>query len=284
MRPEKINKLPIEKTRKVVYLLIFLICMVAIGIALYYQYYKDEKLGVIFGITDEQSEREEELSELKANFNSIFDNTLSEKQNVKYSKIDEEKDVIYDQYTNTEQNDNYTLDVNLPLININSNITDQYNKEIKSVFQKKAESIIAKNSSIHTIYTVKYKAYVINNILSLVIRSELKEGANSQRVIIQTYNYNLTTDKEVKLSELLDIKNISKFEANKQIKTEIEKKKEQNEQLKELGYNMYIREYNSEIHDIENTTEFFIDEEGNLYLVYAYGNNDYTSEIDIVIF
>ena len=65
MRPEKINKLPIEKTRKVVYLLIFLICMVAIGIALYYQYYKDEKLGVIFGITDEQSEREEELSELK---------------------------------------------------------------------------------------------------------------------------------------------------------------------------------------------------------------------------
>lgn len=284
MRPEKINKLPIEKTRKMVYILIFIICIVAIGIALYYQYFEDEKIGIIFGISDQNAEREERLSELKANFNSTFDNTLTDKQKLNYSKIDDEKEVIYDQYTNNEQNENYTLDVNLPLININSNVTDQYNKEIKSVFQKKAESIISKNSSVHTIYTVKYKAYIINNILSLVIRSELKEGSNSQRLIIQTYNYNLTTNKEVKLSELLDEKNISKPEANKQIKIEIEKKKEQNEQLKELGYNMYVREYSSEIHDIENTTEFFIDEEENLYLIYAYGNEDYTSEIDIVIF
>lgn len=284
MRPEKINKLPIEKTRKIVYLLIILICVVAIGVALYYQYYEDEKIGVIFGISDEDAEKEEEQSELKANFNSIFDNTLTDKQNLNYSKIDNEKEVIYDQYINDEQNDNYTLDVNLPSININSNVTDQYNKEIMSVFQKKAENIIAKNSSIHTIYTVKYKAYIINDILSLIIRSELKEGSNSQRVIIQTYNYNITTDKEVKLNELLDSRKISESEANKKIKTEIEKKKEQNEQLKELGYNMYVREYNSEIHDIENTTEFFIDEEGNLYLIYAYGNSDFTSEIDIVIF
>ena len=180
------------------------------------------------------------------------------------TKIDEELVVLCEQLK--------TFDI--------QKLGQDFTKEEKEKLKELGEEIkkLENNNEI----LIKHSLGVINNILSLVIRSELKEGANSQRVIIQTYNYNLTTDKEVKLSELLDIKNISKFEANKQIKTEIEKKKEQNEQLKELGYNMYIREYNSEIHDIENTTEFFIDEEGNLYLVYAYGNNAFTSEMDVI--
>ena len=47
---------------------------------------------------------------------------------------------------------------------------------------------------------------------------------------------------------------------------------------------MYTREYTEEIYSIDKTTEFFIDSERNLYLVYPYGNKDYTSELDLVIF
>ena len=33
---------------------------------------------------------------------------------------------------------------------------------------------------------------------------------------------------------------------------------------------------------IENITNFFLNEEGKLYIVFAYGNQNFTSEFDIV--
>ena len=39
---------------------------------------------------------------------------------------------------------------------------------------------------------------ISNNILSLVVRSTLKEGSNNpQRDIVQTYNYDLTNQKKI---------------------------------------------------------------------------------------
>ena len=35
---------------------------------------------------------------------------------------------------------------------------------------------------------------------------------------------------------------------------------------------------------VENAKEFFIGENGYLYVVYAYGNESFTSETDVVIF
>lgn len=284
MKPEKINKIPIDKTRKIIFMMIILLCLIAIGIALYYQYYKEEKLGIIFGINTEEETKEEQYSELKSNFNSIFDNKLINNTKYEYKKIDESKNIVYCGYSNSEQNENHTLNVNIPYINLNNNITYKYNTEINNIFKSKAEDIIAKNLNNNEIFSVSYKAYVVEDILSLIIKAELKEGKNSQRVLIQTYNYNINEDKEVTLKNFLDLKGITENEANKKIKQEIEEKKKQNEQLIELGYNMYIREYDEKIYGIENTTEFFMDEEKNVYLIYPYGNKDYTSEIDLVIF
>ncbi len=36
----------------------------------------------------------------------------------------------------------------------------------------------------------------------------MKEGNNPQRVIVQTYNYNLSTNEEVTFNQLLEIKGI----------------------------------------------------------------------------
>ena len=45
-----------------------------------------------------------------------------------------------------------------------------------------------------------------------------------------------------------------------------------------------IRDENNEIYKIDNTPNFFLGKDNYLYLVYAYGNNNYTSETDLVIF
>ena len=47
---------------------------------------------------------------------------------------------------------------------------------------------------------------------------------------------------------------------------------------------MYKRDYTSDIYKLENTKQYFLGINGILYLIYAYGNNDYTSEFDMVIF
>lgn len=284
MKPEKINKIPIDKTRKLIFLMIIILCLIAIGIALYYQYYREEKLGIIFGINTKEELKEEEYNGLKANFNSIFDNKLVNNSNGNYEKINENEDYVYCGYSNTDKNDNYTLNVNLPYINLNNNITYKYTTDINNIFKTKTEDIIAKNLSNNEIFSVSYKAYIVQDILSLVVKAELKEGKNSQRVLIQTYNYNIKENREETLNDFLNLKGVTENEANKKIKQEIEEKKKQNEQLSELGYNMYVREYDEKIYGINNTTEFFMDEKGNLYLVYPYGNKDYTSEVDLVIF
>ena len=35
---------------------------------------------------------------------------------------------------------------------------------------------------------------------------------------------------------------------------------------------------------IENATEYFLGKNGYLYVIYAYGNDDFTSELDVIIF
>ena len=118
----------------------------------------------------------------------------------------------------------------------------------------------------------------------MIVLSELKEGNNSQRIIIQTYNYNLKENKLVTIDEILEQKQIDPSYANDKIKDEIDKSQEQNIKLSDLGYNTNIRDSNEDMYKIENVNEFFIGDNGKLYIVYAYGNSEYTSEMDIVIF
>ena len=148
--------------------------------------------------------------------------------------------------------------------------------------KKKAKSTLnSKNANV--IYTVNYSAYITNNILSLVIRSTLKEGNNAQRDIIQTYNYDLSNQKELTIDEILERKNITKQEVNSIIREEIKEVQQNVEELSQLGYNVYPRDYTSDIYSINNVTEYFIGEDDALYIIFAYGNQNMTSEMDIVI-
>ena len=266
----------------IVYIALAILWIIAIGIAVYMQFFKDEKIGVVLGITKKE---DKEYNVLKENFTNIFTNNLT-KENMytgEIKKIRENEDIVFSAYNVQEQKDNYTINIQLPFFNINSDTAKEINKELTKSFKEKSEQIMKSNTEEKKIYTIKYKAYVNNEILSMVILSELKEGNNNQRIIFKSYNYNLATNKQVDINELIQLKNIDKTNANKKIKEEIEKSQEQNTKLAELGYNTITRDATSDTYKIENAKEFFLGDKGYLYIIYPYGNKEYTSEMDIVI-
>ena len=226
MRPV-VEKKKLE-IRHIIYIIIIVICIIAIGIAVYMQYFKDEKLGVIFGITSE--EEDEEVNKLKEDFLGIFTNDLSsnEKYEGNINKIKEDLDIVTTTYNIEKQEKNYSMDLKIPGFNINSDEAKAINIKIRDVYKNKAKNVELSKSEDKIIYNVRYKAYENNNILSLVIISELKEGDKNQRIVMQTFNYDLQNNKTVDIESLLLKNNIDKKIANSKIKEEIDKSQEQN--------------------------------------------------------
>ena len=267
---------------KIFYILILVVCIIAVMVTVVIQVSGGEQT-ISSGKLPELTESE--IDKHKNDFYNIFQNKVNylENNSYKISKVEANEEIIYVGYHNNESKINdFELDVNIPYININNNIIEKFNTQIKEIFEKKAKSILNSQNN-NVIYTVNYSAYVSNNILSLIVRSTLKEGSNPQRDIIQTYNYNLTTQKEYTIDEMLEIKGITKKEANQKIKGEIKKAQEKSEELQNLGYSTYARDYTSDMYSINNVTEYFIGKDNALYIIYAYGNENNTNEMDVVV-
>ena len=267
---------------KIFYILILVVCIIAVMVTVVIQVSGGEQT-ISSGKLPELTESE--IDKHKNDFYNIFQNKVNylENNSYKISKVEANEEIIYVGYHNNESKINdFELDVNIPYININNNIIEKFNTQIKEIFEKKAKSILNSQNN-NVIYTVNYSAYVSNNILSLIVRSTLKEGSNPQRDIIQTYNYNLTTQKEYTIDEMLEIKGITKKEANQKIKGEIKKAQEKSEELQKLGYSTYARDYTSDMYSINNVTEYFIGKDNALYIIYAYGNENNTNEMDVVV-
>ena len=274
-----------EKRRKALYLVIIVICLLAILTSAYVLVFKNHEN---VKPTEHIPVSEEEYLKKEEEFEKIFTNeTINQtKSNILITnKIKKQDGIIGTAYENNEkETGKYSLNVKIPYININNNIVKEYNNQIEQTFKQKALDIISNTESKDVVYTVDYIAYVNEkNILSIVIRSILKEGNNAQRTIIQTYNYDFQNNKEILLEKMLDLKALEKQYVESKITTKIKQEQDKVEELKKLGYNIYERDYTSNIYKIKNTTEFFIGQDGYLYLVYAYGNNHYTSELDLVI-
>ena len=132
------------------------------------------------------------------------------------------------------------------------------------------------------IYTVEYAATVENDILSLIIKSNLKEGANPQRLIVLTFNYDLKNNKEVTLEEIIQKKELKFTDVQNKINEEIKQQQNRVNGLKELGYSIFERDVNNSMYKISDTKEFFIKDD-KIYIIYAYGNDALTSEMDLII-
>ena len=115
-----------------------------------------------------------------------------------------------------------------------------------------------------------------------MIRSNLKERNNTQRVILKTYNYDLRNNKEISLEEVLRIEEIEQTELQQKIKNEISTEQKKVEDLKNLGYKIYSRDVSSSKYDIKNSKEFYVTSDA-LYIIYAYGNETFTNEMDLIV-
>lgn len=280
--PEK-NK--IKKKQLIIYILIMIVCIACVIIAFYVQFYARIDISKLVGIAREEElgQKTDEQSEaLEAEFDNIFTNSLINQENQgEDKKKDASKELVYVDVEKKESKLNsYDLEVHIPKINIDSPVIDKYNEDIQTFIDKTNEVLESENRNI--IYTVEYVANVQQDILSLMIRSNLKEGSSAQRVIIETYNYDLRNNKEISLEEVLDIEYVDNQIVQEKINSKISSEQRKVEDLKQLGYNIYSRDTSSEQYYIENTKQFYLTD-NVLYIIYPYGNENFTSEMDLVI-
>lgn len=268
-----------DKKQLIILIAILLVCSIAIAIGIYAQITNSK-------ITKTEEEKQQaNYEDLKNNFDSIFTNTINkegsakiENSNINYDDIIETKYKV-----NEKKEAKYNIVAEIPLLKKETETTKKINEEILDIFGKKVVDIV-KNNKTYTVYNLGYVGYINDNILSLVIKCTLKEGTTAQRTIIQTYNYNINEDKLMTIEDIIQSKNLDKEKMQKQITEEITKLSKQNASFANQGYNVYVRNPNDDMYKLENTPNFFLGKNKTLYLVYAYGNNDYTSETDLVIF
>lgn len=280
--------------RNLIYIAISIFCVIAIAAGVYYQIFGQEEKKPVNSDTSTNTTIDEDKAEdpevLKEEFNNLFTNTLYDQgydiSNIQKRSGLENLNIIYAAYNIREEQDGkYNVNINLPVFNVAGDTAAEFNNNTQSIFANKADDIL-NNASQYTIYNVDYVAYVNENILSLVIKSILKEGNSAQRIIVQTYNYNFETGQEVSLNEVLEAQGYSKKDVNQKIELQVEEANKQAEALSQAlsqtGQMVYKRDINNAMYVTDNVNNFFIGENGTIYIVYAYGNSNFTSEMDII--
>ena len=279
--------------RYIIYIVIAIICVIAIIAGVYYQVFgnKPKQNTITNEIVDNQDPDEVIDPEiLKEEFNSLFDNSFDDQgydtSAIKKIQGLEEQNIIYAAYNIKEEKDErYSVDINLPVFNVQGDVAAEFNRTTQAIFADKANDVLSKSDK-YTIYDVEYVAYLNENILSLVIKSTLKEGYSAQRIIVQTYNYDIITGKKLTLNEVLEAKGIELKEVNKKIERQVEEANKQAEAISEAliqsGQSVYRRDINNAMYVTDNVNHFFVGLDGQIYIVYPYGNSNFTSEIDII--
>lgn len=267
-----------QKRRKIMFTVIIIICALAIIITMIVQIKQLEEVNI-------PSDNENQLEEEIPDFFDLFDNKVNHQEGTINigNKANIDNDIVFASYIKKEKDEEkYELDVTIPEININALEVKKINKEIKDIFQEKAEKVLNSTETEKTIYTVEYSACINSNILSLVIKSTLKEGSNAQRVIVKGYTYNLSTGENVTLNDVMGIKQLDKNKVRTEVNNVVTENAKQSEELRKLGYSIYERNLQDEMYELNNIDNFYYGPKGAVYIIFAYGNNNYTSELDIV--
>ncbi len=139
-------------------------------------------------------------------------------------------------------------------------------------------------NSYKTIYNVDYVAFINNGILSIVIKSLLKEGNNPQRTIVQTYNYDLQTGERVEIGKILSNKGLTTDEVQKKIKDIVNEAANAANILEQSGYSVFKRNLEDAMYNMNNLSTYMLGPSNELYIIFAYGNKNFTSEMDIVLY
>lgn len=278
------------KKRNIMYISISIICAISIILGVYYQIFADKvvnenDVNMVTNTIDNTSDVESP-EKLLEEFNKLFTNEFFD-QDYDTSNITkwqglETEDVIYTMYDIEEETEKYSINIKIPVFNVLGDEATNINNTTQSIFIDKLNSIWAGTEK-YTIYNIEYVAYLNDDILSLVIKASLKEGESAQRIIVQTYNYDIQTGKSITLNELIEREGYKVKQVNNKIEKQIEEASKQAEAISQAtGKIMYKRDLNNAMYATDNVTNFFMGKDGQIYIIYAYGNNNLTSEIDII--
>lgn len=238
-------------------------------------------------VDKEQATEEELLEEKKeallADLDTVYENTLTvHSLNVDVEKEYEGKDIIYTVASEKQsETEVYEVEIDVPYINVNNEDIKEINNKIISTYVDLAKNVIENKLAMRL--QLKYQATIQNDILSLIIHTELKEGLEPQRLLIETINIDLTNNKVLTLEEYIASKEeLNKEELQAMVYEEIAKEEKEDEILREAGYTIYERDLEHELYEIEKTTFFFLNKD-TLYILYPYGNIENTRKTDVVV-
>ncbi len=277
-------KVLMSKTaRYCIYALIVAFCIIAIIVGINAQFFSTKESDEVPEINVSNVVSVNEELDISNKFMQLFDNKLPQfKEYPNIQKGDLSKNYLYI-YSENPQLPNgpyskkldgkYDIVAYLPVFNINSDVTNSFNNITINYFVKMMNDIVL-NGTTNTNLTISFAANVNDNILSVAIIAKLKEGDKPQRIMIQGYNYDLANNKEVKVADVLAKKNVDMATANSKIEKVV----------KSADNTLYKRELTNPIYSIDKVTNFILGRNGELYIIYAYGNqaNVYSSEMDIV--
>lgn len=277
------------KNQKLIFILVGAFCVLALIAGIYAQFFVGSSNNNNIQNPDNSINNEikpKTQEEIKSQLNSLFTNEIisNDYDETNLQKRDASKGIVYSAYDIQKQEGNYELDVHLPVINIKDSVATDFNKMTQSIFSNKASDILNNKYTEKVIYSVDYISYVNDNILSLVIKSTLKQGNNPQRVIIQAYNYNLETGEKVQLVDVLAKRNIIQSDCQNKIHEIVTKAQEEAQVLVQSGYTVYNRNLSDSMYQISNISTFFLGKNEELYIIFAYGNQNFTSEMDVVLY
>ena len=221
------------KKRTILYIIITTICIICVILAVYYQLFdkdviRENQVNVTIDPAD-VDEPTDNPRDVLAEFNKLFTNEFYNQDypidNIeKYDGLEDE-DIVYTAYDIKEEVDQkYNIDVVLPVVNIAK--AASLNNITQTKFADKATSVL-NDSTKYTVYSVEYTAYLNENILSVAIKATLKEGNSAQRVIVQTYNYDIENNKQVTLNEVLEKYGYKIKDVNKKIDKQVEEASKQ---------------------------------------------------------
>lgn len=272
-----------KTARYCIYALIVAFCIIAIIVGVNAQFFSTKESDEVPDINVSNVVSVNEEIDISNKFMQLFDNKLPQfKDYPNVEKGDLSKNYLYIYSENPQlPNGPYTKKLDgkydivayLPVFNINSDVTNSFNNITINYFVKMMNDIVV-NGTTNTNLTISFAANVNDNILSVAIIAKLKEGDKPQRIMIQGYNYDLANNKEVKVADVLAKKNIDIATANSKIEKVV----------KSADNTLYKRELTNPIYSIDKVTNFILGRNGELYIIYAYGNqaNVYSSEMDIV--
>ncbi len=270
------------------FIALILVCIVALCLGIYAQFfykYSDTDAFMI-GINIGSQKNAEEIDALKSNFNSLFINDLvGENENPGIDRLrTENNNLVFTTYNLVNEDENYySVNAQIPFLNIDSEKAQEINAEIKTEFYDIANNVMRRTEG-NTIYTVSYASFINKDIISIAIKSSLKEEGKSEKLSVKTYNYSISEERLLPLTDLIKLKETTVDKVQNTINNDIKIAYNNARIIAEEFGNLYERDLSSDIYKVEKATTFFLTQEGYVYVVYAYGNNDYTNEMDVIIF